>query len=128
MLLTILSIVTCIILLVSLVETYWGLRSITQLESINPSTMITDKISIIIAACDEEEHIARTLNDLTKQTYSNIEIICINDRSTEDTGTIMDTFSQEDQRIKVIHIQELPIGWLGKNHAVSRGASIATGG
>ncbi|UTW70657.1 glycosyltransferase family 2 protein [Anaerobacillus sp. HL2] len=48
------------------------------------------------------------------QTYKNIEWIVVNDRSTDETGTIIDKLSMEDERIKPVHIEILPEGWLGK--------------
>ncbi|MBA3535118.1 MAG: glycosyltransferase [Tatlockia sp.] len=127
MLLTLLSILTCIILVISLIETAWGLQSLTRLETISPSINTKDKVSIVITACNEEEHIKETLAHLTNQVYSNIEILCINDRSTDETGQILNNFAKEDTRIKVKHITDLPAGWLGKNHAAYTGASLATG-
>ncbi|MBA2709854.1 MAG: glycosyltransferase [Tatlockia sp.] len=81
MLLTILSILTCLFLVISLIETTWGLQSLIRLETISPSINPKDKVSIVITACNEEEYIKETLAHLTNQVYSNIEILCINDRS-----------------------------------------------
>ncbi|MCP3738580.1 glycosyltransferase [Rossellomorea sp. BNER] len=61
------------------------------------------------------------------QSYQNIEWILVNDRSTDRTGKIMDAIQETDSRIKVLHIDSLPSGWLGKNHALYLGAKEANG-
>lgn len=66
MLLTLLSILTCIILLISLIETVWGLQSLTRLDTITSFANISNRVSIIVTACNEEKHIAETLIHLKK--------------------------------------------------------------
>ena len=93
------------------------------------------RVSIIVPACNEEEHIRETLVRLLALDYSNYEIITVNDRSTDRTGQIMDEVaagphardSQANVRLKVIHITELPAGWLGKTHAMWTAGQQATG-
>jgi glycosyltransferase involved in cell wall biosynthesis len=79
------------------------------------------RVSIIVPARNEEEHIRETLVRLLALDYSNYEVITVNDRSTDRTGLIMDEVevgSQAHGRLKVIHVAELPSGWLGKTHAM----------
>ena len=66
--------------------------------------------------------------------YSNYEIVAVNDRSTDGTGQIMDEVATADagegpapHGLKVIHISELPAGWLGKTHAMWLAGQQATG-
>jgi glycosyltransferase involved in cell wall biosynthesis len=87
------------------------------------------RVSIIVPARNEEDDIRATLKQLLALDYSNYEIIAVNDRSTDRTGQIMDEVVASDgaPRLKVIHISELPRGWLGKTHAMWRAGQVATG-
>jgi glycosyltransferase involved in cell wall biosynthesis len=86
------------------------------------------RVSIIVPARNEEEHIGPSLATLLKLDYDNYEIIAINDRSTDRTGEVMDQIaSTHEARLRVIHVRELPAGWLGKAHAMWSAANQATG-
>jgi len=81
-------------------------------------------ISIIVPARDEASAIEESLEHLLKVCYPRLEVIAIDDRSTDETGVIMDRMAAfHDSRLKVIHVTELPAGWLGKNHALALGAA-----
>jgi glycosyltransferase involved in cell wall biosynthesis len=88
------------------------------------------RVSIIVPARNEEEHIAQTLTQLLELEYDNYEVIAVNDRSTDRTGEVMDRVAatpEGRERLRVIHISELPPNWLGKAHAMWTGAAQATG-
>jgi glycosyltransferase involved in cell wall biosynthesis len=87
-------------------------------------------VSIIVPARDEEEHIEPALATLLKLDYDNYEVIAVDDRSTDCTGEVMDQIASTpvaSGRLKVIHIAELPPGWLGKVHAMWSAANRASG-
>jgi len=85
------------------------------------------RVSVVVAARDEREHIEATLESLLRQTYPDLEIVAVDDRSTDGTGDVIDRMAASDSRIVPVHIRELPRGWLGKNHALYAGAMRATG-
>ena len=85
------------------------------------------RLSILIPACNEEDTIEASLQSLMRQTYPNFEVVVINDRSTDNTGAVAESFAQRDSRIRVVHIDHLPNGWLGKVHALHVGSQQATG-
>ena len=85
------------------------------------------KVSIIVAACNEERSIDEAIHSLLTIKYPDYEIITVNDRSTDGTGRILDTIHQQNPSVRVKHIEELPEGWLGKNHALYQGARQAQG-
>ncbi len=60
-------------------------------------------ISIIIPAYNIEQYIERTLNSVTAQTYKNLEIIVVDDGSTDNTGAIIDEYTRKDKRVIAIH-------------------------
>ena len=98
---------------------------------LNPTKQGTSRtlpsVSIIVPACNEADAIEQSLRSLLKLQYSDFEIIAVNDRSTDATGEIMDCVAATDARCRIIHISELPSGWLGKNHAMHTAAQHATG-
>jgi GT2 family glycosyltransferase len=79
------------------------------------------RVSIIVPACNEADNIEQTLLQLLILDYDNYEIIAVDDRSTDRTGAIMDQIAataEPKQRLRVIHVDELPSGWMGKTHAM----------
>ncbi len=84
-------------------------------------------LSIIIAACNEEDTIEDALRTILKQDYPKLEIIAVNDRSTDKTGEILKKLAAEDSRLVDIHLDTLPEGWLGKVHAMHHATLRASG-
>jgi glycosyltransferase involved in cell wall biosynthesis len=84
-------------------------------------------VSIVIPACDEADTIQAAAETILDQDYPDVEMILIDDRSTDDTGRIIDCLAAADFRVIPVHITELPEGWLGKVHALDRGAQEASG-
>ena len=90
----------------------------------------TPRVSIIIPACNEEAYIEQTLIQLLALDYDNYEVIAVNDRSTDRTGEIADRVAATPEArglLHVIHIRQLPGGWLGKTHAMWTAGKHATG-
>ena len=88
------------------------------------------RVSIIVPARNEEEHIAETLRLLLALDYDNYEVIAVDDRSTDRTGELMDQMAGTPQAhgcLKVLHVAALPSGWLGKTHAMWTSGKLATG-
>jgi len=85
------------------------------------------KVSLIIPACNEAGTLAAALASRLADNYPALEIVVVNDRSTDATGAIADEAAARDPRVRVIHLDALPEGWLGKLHAMQRGAAIASG-
>ncbi len=84
-------------------------------------------VSLVVAARDEARGIEAAARSLLAQNYPALEIIAVDDRSGDATGAILDRLAAVDARLRVVHVRELPAGWLGKNHALSVGAAAARG-
>jgi glycosyltransferase involved in cell wall biosynthesis len=83
-------------------------------------------ITVIVPARNEAADIATTLHSLLAQDYPNLQIIAVNDRSTDQTGAIIDTIAtQYPEKLRALHVTELPPGWLGKTHAMALAARQA---
>lgn len=85
------------------------------------------KLSVVISACNEADTMEDAISTILKQNYPNLEVILVNDRSTDKTGQIIDNFSKMDERVKTLNISHLPDKWLGKIHALHQATKIVTG-
>lgn len=81
-------------------------------------------VSAIIPARNEEASIARAVESVAAQTEI-AEVIVVNDQSSDGTAAILSELSLRISKLKVLNIDELPPGWVGKNYAVSVGAAAA---
>lgn len=61
------------------------------------------KITIIVPIYNTEKYIEKCINSIINQTYTNLEIILIDDGSTDNSGNICDNYALKDNRIKVVH-------------------------
>jgi glycosyltransferase involved in cell wall biosynthesis len=85
------------------------------------------RISLLLAARDEEEKLPAALASLAQLDYPDLEIIAVDDRSTDATPRILDEFASAQARFRVVHVAELPAGWLGKPHALQKAYEASSG-
>ncbi len=86
----------------------------------------TSSITVIVPARNEAADVRATLESLLVQDYPYLQIIAINDRSTDQTGTILTALAaQHPDKLRALHLTELPSGWLGKTHAMALAARQA---
>jgi len=85
------------------------------------------RISILFAGRDEQEKLPAALATLMEIDYPRLEIVAVDDRSKDATGRILDEFAAAHPRLRVVHVTELPPGWLGKTYALQKGFEGATG-
>lgn len=102
-------------------------RHMPNLMDFAPQPHTFPRVSVIVPARNEAKRLQAALQTLLSQRYPNFEIIAINDRSTDCTGEILDSLAQTHTCLKVIHVQELPEGWLGKNYANYLGYQHSSG-
>jgi chlorobactene glucosyltransferase len=84
-------------------------------------------VSVMIPARNEEKNIRRILNSMIRQDYPNLEILVLDDNSTDATSNIIEGFVKRDGRVKLIQGAPLPQGWKGKCFACHQLAKIAKG-
>ncbi len=84
-------------------------------------------LSVLIPARDEEMNIGNILDDLRRQEYNNLEIIVLDDSSSDSTAEVVREKMKKDLRLKLINNKKVPAGWSGKNYACHRLAQEATG-
>lgn len=86
-------------------------------------------MSVIVPACNEAESIEASLRSLLGSRGIRLEILAVNDRSTDATGEIIQRVAAENAGshvLRAIHIDALPAGWLGKPHAMATAAAQAS--
>ncbi len=105
-----------------------GLRKMGDLHEVAPiAGKDQPMVSIIVPACNEERTIEPGLISVLNQEYENLEIIVINDRSTDRTREVLQRLQREYPRLQVHDIRVLADGWMGKTHALDFGANRANG-
>jgi glycosyltransferase involved in cell wall biosynthesis len=84
-------------------------------------------VSIIIPARNEERAIGRTVRALLAQTYGNLELIVVDDQSSDGTAAAVAEIAATDPRLTVVRGETPPAGWLGKPWALHQGSLRAKG-
>lgn len=84
-------------------------------------------VSVIFAARDEEEKLASALATLVTIDYPRLQIVAVDDRSTDATARILQEFAAAHRQLRVVRVEELPAGWLGKPHALLRAFEASSG-
>ncbi len=84
-------------------------------------------VSAVIPAKDEEAVLADCLASVCRQRYPRLEIIVIDDRSTDRTGAIASEYAGRDPRLRVLTNDHLPAGWTGKTHVLHQAVQQAHG-
>ena len=137
---TLLAALTTLLLTGLFIDFAMGHGRVRVLKDISP-TQAGPPLSIIAAARNEARGSEAAVTSLLRLDYPALEIVIVNDRSTDETGAILERLAKGvsglltaeasakavSRTLKIVTITELPDGWLGKNYALQIGADAATG-
>ncbi len=119
---------TLFLTVITTVDQLRGNRSVRALRDVSPLPGVDcPRVSVVVAARNEQRNIREALMSLLNLEYPDYELIVVDDRSEDATGTILDDMARNNVRLKIIHVDLLPPGWLGKNHALWIGSQRASG-
>jgi GT2 family glycosyltransferase len=83
-------------------------------------------LTVVVPARDEAANIGATLDTLVQSDYAGVRVVAVDDRSSDETGSIMEEYAARfPDRVTVVHVMELPPGWLGKTHAMAQGLAVS---
>jgi len=85
------------------------------------------RLSVVVACRNEEAGLRRALSSLLSQDYPDSQIIVVDDRSEDGTVAILRELAAAHPALRVVRVDTLPAGWLGKTNAMQVGAATATG-
>jgi chlorobactene glucosyltransferase len=117
--------------LIITVLTLYGLSRQNTLSPIDNLALQANNaplVSVLVPARNEEHRVlADCIHSILAQDYGRLEIIAVNDRSTDATGAILESLARADGRMRLIEGAEPPPGWLGKAYAMHQAFSQARG-
>jgi glycosyltransferase involved in cell wall biosynthesis len=111
------------------VRALWGMSRLPNLAGINddPPPGGWPRLSIVVACRNEQQAVRQALSSMLAQDYPALEVVAVDDRSEDGTGAILEALAAAHPHLRVVHVDALPAGWLGKTHALQQGAARATG-
>ncbi len=107
----------------------WRLRATPSLDSVPaaPPAGKVLRVSIVLPARNEAAHIAACIQSIQASSWPDLQLVVVNDHSTDRTGELAREAARGDPRIRVINAPDLPAGWFGKQWACEVGASHTNG-
>lgn len=85
------------------------------------------RLSVVVACRNEAASVRRAIASLLAQDYPSYEVVAVDDRSEDATGSILRELAATHPTLRVARVDVLPPGWLGKTNAMHQGAAAATG-
>jgi len=112
----------------------WALATLTLLRNVAAVPRLPSlptirgevpRVTAVVPARDEAERIGETVGRLLGSRDVDLDVVVVDDRSSDATGAIVAQLAQRDARVRLVRVDVLPVGWLGKPHACQRGGEIA---
>lgn len=127
MIVSALALISCLAWLYSAWCSWRTLRDLPDLDDDVPAPARWPSLSLVVPARDEAETIEAALGSRLADDYPALEVVAVDDRSTDGTAAILSRAAERDPRLCVVSVRALPEGWLGKVHALARGTERARG-
>jgi len=128
------ALVVLIALLAVWVRFAWLFRRLAALPDLRrqpadapPAGGVWPKLSVVVACRNEAASVRRAIASLLAQDYPSYEVVAVDDRSEDATGSILRELAATHPALRVARVDVLPAGWLGKTNAMHQGAAAATG-
>lgn len=122
------------LIFVSFLLSEWTIRRLDRIPQNTATPINLPSVSVIFAARNEQEAIEQAAESMLQLQYPNLELIIVDDRSTDQTPAILEQLCNRHQnlsnttpKLHYVRIDTLPDQWLGKCHALCIGANQATG-
>jgi len=118
----------CLLWIAIALLSFLSLGRLTTLAQVSPPAPAAwPKVSLVIPACNEESTLREAVESRLREGYPDLEVVIVEDRSVDGTARVADELARADPRVRVVHVDSVPEGWLGKVNALRRGADVATG-
>jgi chlorobactene glucosyltransferase len=98
-----------------------------EIDSAATTAVPTPRVSIVLPARNEAVHIAACIRSIRASTWPDLELVVVDDHSTDGTGALAREAAAGDPRVTIVNAPDLPAGWFGKQWACQSGAAHATG-
>ena len=118
----------CLYWLAVLYLTIRVIKSVPLLEMMPaPEREEWPQVSVIVPVRDELENLGGPVASRLEDDYPGLELVLVDDRSSDGTSKRIDEMAASDTRVKAVHVSDLPGGWLGKVYAMQRGIEESGG-
>lgn len=116
-----------IALALALMPIIFGTINLRRMPRLRDTPPDGTRVSILIPARNEAGNIAACLDAALASTGCEVEVVVMDDGSTDATASIVQGYAARDARVRLVQAPSLPPGWTGKVHACARLAEAATG-
>ncbi len=104
--------------------------TIRSFESLGEGPLGEERLpamSLVVTARNEAQSLPDTVSCLFAQDLPDLEVIVVNDRSTDESAELLTRLAAEHPRLEVVTVKTLPDGWLGKVNAMAQGLKVSKG-
>lgn len=118
----------CLALLAGALACRRALVVLPRLAEVEPARpQAWPRVSVVVAARDEADTLPAAMEAHLRTDYPDVELVVVDDRSTDGTGALADALAARDARVRAVHVTERPDDWMGKVWALREGERHATG-